>query len=121
MTGPVWTPSPERIAQANMSAFLRFAGVGETYDELYRWSVLHPERFWPTMWEFADVIAEERGGGRDQWDEVIVVSIEWRRRILSSVPGGSPVRASILRRIFCAIATIGKRWWRGTRLDAGEP
>jgi acetoacetyl-CoA synthetase len=72
MTGPMWTPSDERIAQANMSAFLRYAGVGTTYDELYQWSVLHPERFWPRMWKYADVVADDRGHGRDPWDEVVV-------------------------------------------------
>src|SRR4051812_10157985 len=72
MTDPMWTPSPERIAQANMSAFLRLAGVGDSYEELYQWSVLHPERFWPLMWKYADVVCDERGWHRDPWDEVVV-------------------------------------------------
>ncbi|MEO7367233.1 MAG: acetoacetate--CoA ligase [Gemmatimonadaceae bacterium] len=72
MGDPVWIPSPERIAQANMSAFLRFAGVGDSYDELYAWSVLHPEKFWPLMWKYADVVADERGYTREPWDEVVV-------------------------------------------------
>ena len=72
MTGPMWTPSRERIAQANMSAFLRLAGVGGSYEELYRWSVTRPELFWPLMWKYADVVADARGYNRDPWDEVIV-------------------------------------------------
>ena len=98
MTGPMWTPSPHRIAQANMSAFLRFAGVGDSYDELYRWSVLHPERFWPVMWEFADVIAEERGDGRDQWDEVVVG----------------------LDRMAPPDPDLGPKWFTGARLNFAE-
>jgi len=51
MSEPIWIPSEDRIAQANMSAFLRYAG-GEaplSYADLYRWSVLHPEEFWPKV------------------------------------------------------------------------
>ena len=98
MTGPMWTPSPERIAQANMSAFLRLAGVGQTYDELYHWSVMHPERFWSLMWEFADVIAEERGDGKAQWDEVIVG----------------------LDRMAPPDPDLGPKWFTGSRLNFAE-
>ncbi|HEX2721727.1 MAG TPA: acetoacetate--CoA ligase [Gemmatimonadaceae bacterium] len=58
MTGPVWVPSHERIAQANMSAFLRYAGGFQSYSDLYHWSVMHPEEFWPVMWKFAGLIAD---------------------------------------------------------------
>jgi len=72
VTEPIWAPSDERIAQANMSAFLRYvADEGPTdYRELYEWSVLRPERFWPRVWSFFNVIADERDGRR--WDEVIL-------------------------------------------------
>jgi acetoacetyl-CoA synthetase len=98
MTGPMWTPSDERIAQANMSAFLRLAGVGDTYGELYRWSVMHPERFWPLMWEFADVVAEERGDGKAQWDEVVVG----------------------LDRMAPPDPELGPKWFTGARLNFAE-
>jgi acetoacetyl-CoA synthetase len=54
-----------------MSAFLRYvadAGPAD-YAALYRWSVLHPEQFWPRIWLFFDVIADEREG--EPWDEVV--------------------------------------------------
>jgi acetoacetyl-CoA synthetase len=54
-----------------MSAFLRYvadAGPAD-YAALYRWSVLHPEQFWPRIWSFFDVIADEREG--EPWDEVV--------------------------------------------------
>jgi len=61
-----------------MSAFLRFAGDFASYNELYRWSVLHPEEFWPVMWRFAEVISEKREAGekeensdKEPWDEVV--------------------------------------------------
>jgi acetoacetyl-CoA synthetase len=53
-----------------MSAFLRYvADAGpRDYAALYRWSVMYPERFWPKIWAFFEVLADERDGR--QWDEV---------------------------------------------------
>jgi Acyl-coenzyme A synthetases/AMP-(fatty) acid ligases len=98
MTGPMWTPSEDRIAQANMSAFLRYAGVGRTYDELYRWSVLHPELFWRLMWKYAGLIAEDRGTDRDPWDEVVVG----------------------LDRMAPPDPELGPKWFTGSRLNFAE-
>jgi len=76
MSEPIWTPSADRIAQANMSAFLRYTGAGDSYEELYRWSVLHPEKFWPAMWHFAEITAAsaektESAEKAEPWDEVV--------------------------------------------------
>ena len=54
MPGPIWTPSPERIAGANMTRFGRHA----PYAELYDWSIERPEEFWAAMWSFGGVIGE---------------------------------------------------------------
>ena len=53
---PLWVPSAERIAGANVTAFRRAAaqrwGVDlPDYDALYDWSVAHPEQFWVSVWE----------------------------------------------------------------------
>lgn len=53
---PLWTPSPERIAAANVTAFRRAAerrwGVPlPDYEALHAWSVAQPERFWTSVWE----------------------------------------------------------------------
>ncbi len=63
---PIWTPSPERIAGANMSAFidlLRARGQIDAadYDALWRWSVEDIESFWCAFWDFAGIVAETRG------------------------------------------------------------
>ena len=82
-----------------MSAFLRYVG-GErplTYTELYRWSVLHPEDFWPKVWAFSGVIATDLGGGR-QWDEVV--------RGLGRMAPPHP--------------DLGPRWFIGARLNFAE-
>ena len=56
----LWTPSPERIAQANMTRFIRFVNERHgldirTYDELYDWSVREIPAFWESVWQFAGI------------------------------------------------------------------
>src|SRR5829696_10303942 len=57
---PIWEPSPERVARANITRYLhwlrdrrglRFA----SYDELWRWSVEDLDGFWTSIWEFFEV------------------------------------------------------------------
>ncbi len=60
---PLWTPSPERIARANITRFAaeiaqrHGVDVG-TYDQLWRWSVDHKWDFWRAIWMFAGVLGE---------------------------------------------------------------
>ena len=61
MTEPMWTPSPERIAKSNITAFMqlvreRHGADVHDYATLWRWSVDEPERFWGTLWSFCGVI-----------------------------------------------------------------
>jgi len=62
----MWVPTPERIARANMTAFmsaverawnLRIAD----YRALYEFSIEHPDKLWSSVWDFCGVIAETRG------------------------------------------------------------
>jgi acetoacetyl-CoA synthetase len=46
----LWSPSPERIERANMTAFMRARGF-EDYDALRRWSVEDLEGFWAAVWD----------------------------------------------------------------------
>jgi len=66
VSAPLWKPSAERIAQTNLTAFMR--GVRSRWKvavpdwrALYRWSIEQPEQFWQSVWEFGGVIAETRG------------------------------------------------------------
>ncbi|MDQ3196428.1 MAG: acetoacetate--CoA ligase, partial [Pseudomonadota bacterium] len=66
MNQPIWRPSPERTAHANMTAFRR--AVTETwgaqmddYAGLYAWSVTEPEKFWGSLWSFAGIVSEQQG------------------------------------------------------------
>ncbi|RMH43996.1 MAG: acetoacetate--CoA ligase [Deltaproteobacteria bacterium] len=60
MSEPMWTPSSERIARANMTRFLKQVGQPDVRSA-WRWSVDDPAAFWPAVWEFFDIAAAERG------------------------------------------------------------
>jgi acetoacetyl-CoA synthetase len=71
MDQPLWQPSRERTARANMTAFAREVAEAhgeqlQDYAALRRWSVEHPELFWPALWRFAGLRASRR------WDEVLI-------------------------------------------------
>jgi acetoacetyl-CoA synthetase len=55
MDAPLWTPSPDRLAHANLTRF----GQGRPYAELYEWSVAEPSNFWSAMWDFGRVIGSK--------------------------------------------------------------
>jgi acetoacetyl-CoA synthetase len=103
--GPIWTPSPDRVRDANLTHFLarirarRPAGADEVWDvpSLYRWSVAHPEAFWPEVWRATEVIADERPGA-DPWDRVVIG--------LERMGPPDPV--------------LGPRWFPGARLNFAE-
>ncbi len=66
MNAPLWQPSAERIAGANLTAFLaqverNWGAKLADYDELYAWSLAQIETFWLAVWDFCGVIAETRG------------------------------------------------------------
>ena len=65
-SAPIWSPSPERVARANITAFIqeinqRFSLAVASYEELHQFSVDAPERFWASVWDFCGVAAESRG------------------------------------------------------------
>src|SRR3990172_8628074 len=64
---PLWQPSPERIAHANLTAFMRHVGSrwGAAFDDyagLHRWAVTEPARFWESVWSFCGVIGDASDG-----------------------------------------------------------
>ena len=67
------------------------------FSSLYRWSVERPDDFWPEVWRFCDVIADQRPG-RNPWDDVVVG----------------------LDRMAPPDPTLGPRWFTGARLNFAE-
>ncbi|HEX7772254.1 MAG TPA: acetoacetate--CoA ligase, partial [Pyrinomonadaceae bacterium] len=62
MKQPLWTPSDERIRDANMTRFIRFVNEREGrelsgYDALYQWSIEDIPAFWAALWDFCEVKA----------------------------------------------------------------
>jgi acetoacetyl-CoA synthetase len=69
----------------------------EDFASLYRWSVERPEAFWPIVWEFCGVVADERPGQRP-WEDVVIG----------------------LDRMAPPDPTLGPRWFPGARLNFAE-
>ena len=60
MTAPLWTPSAERVAAANITAFARsveqqWSVAAPDHQSLYNFSLAHPEAFWQSFWTFTNV------------------------------------------------------------------
>jgi acetoacetyl-CoA synthetase len=63
MTEPLWRPSPERLARANIEQFRRAAeaAAGQPIPdtrELHRWSIEHTADFWSLVWDDVGVIGD---------------------------------------------------------------
>ncbi|MBK6653229.1 acetoacetate--CoA ligase [Zoogloea sp.] len=57
---PLWVPSPDRVAGANITVFshdaeLRWGRSLPDYAALHAWSVNEPAEFWTSIWEYGDV------------------------------------------------------------------
>ncbi len=66
-SSPLWQPSKERIAEANLTAFMarlkQDRGLDfADYDGLYDWSITDLAGFWNAVWDFCGVIADEERG-----------------------------------------------------------
>ncbi len=69
MSKPLWTPSPEQVAKANMTRFREYVNRRwklslVNYWELYQWSIDCREQFWESVWDFCGIISSKK------WDVV---------------------------------------------------
>jgi acetoacetyl-CoA synthetase len=66
MTKPLWQPSAEQVAAANLTRFMQEAGarwhrsLGD-FAALHRWSIEYRDEFWRSVWDFCGVVAESAG------------------------------------------------------------
>ena len=63
MSAPLWQPSPDRVAHANLTAFAARVtakhGVAlPDFSALFRWSTDEPEAFWREVWNDAGIVGE---------------------------------------------------------------
>lgn len=63
---PIWSPNQGQIDQSNMKAFMSYVEKHcdyplTTYDNLYEFSIQHPEEFWQSVWDFCGVIGSPGG------------------------------------------------------------
>jgi acetoacetyl-CoA synthetase len=94
---PIWIPSPERVARANLTRFIREqAPWCPDYPTLYGWSVARPAEFWPAVWRFTGIVADPRPGL--PWDAVLLGA--------DRMAPPDPVE--------------GPRWFPGARLNFAE-
>ena len=67
MAEMLWQPSPERVADANLTGFAalvreRHGLNAADYAALHRWSIENRAAFWSAVWEYGEVIGD-RGDG----------------------------------------------------------
>lgn len=60
----LWTPSPEKIASANITAFRAFVNERhgmelEDSDQLHAWSVEYIDALWDAVWDFCEIIGDK--------------------------------------------------------------
>jgi acetoacetyl-CoA synthetase len=65
MKRPLWTPTAERVRNANMTRYMDFVNTqyGSKFDDyfrLYEWSVNNIEEFWASLWDFFAVRASKK-------------------------------------------------------------
>lgn len=102
---PLWSPSHEQIERANVTRFIREAvqplggAAAAVHDSpsLYDWSLKAPEEFWPAVWRFCGVIADERPQ-----------SVPWEAVVIGPDRMAPPD------------PQLGPRWFPGARLNFAE-
>ena len=80
MTEPLWTPSPEAIASARITAFTqllreKYSQKFPDYWSLWRWSIANKEVFWREVWDFCGVVGDK--GERTLMDGHLMPGAKW--------------------------------------------
>ena len=61
----LWTPSEDRVKNANITRFIAFVNqklgkAFKSYEDLYQWSVEDIPAFWAALWEFTEIRASKK-------------------------------------------------------------
>uniref|UniRef100_UPI001C607368 AMP-binding protein n=1 Tax=Nonomuraea rhizosphaerae TaxID=2665663 RepID=UPI001C607368 len=59
----LWEPTEDVVARARLTSYLKTLDrAGESYEDVWRWSIDDPAAFWTSIWDYFGVIGE-RGDG----------------------------------------------------------
>ncbi len=77
---PLWSPSPERVAQARITAFTellreKYSQRFPDYWSLWRWSIANKEVFWRQLWDFCGIVGDK--GERTLVDGHLMPGAHW--------------------------------------------
>lgn len=76
----LWEPSAEQIQRSELRKFqswiaARCGARTESYLDIWRWSVDDLDRFWDSVWEYFDVIAQRNGAPTRQGESM--PGVQW--------------------------------------------
>ena len=114
MDQPLWSPSEERVAASNLTAFreaanARFGLRLTDYADLYNWSIAGKEDFWRFLWEWAGLKGDlgataladgDRMPGAQWFPDA---SLNYAENLLAGAPDGDAV-------VFWAEDKVKRRW-----------
>ena len=77
---PLWSPSPARIASAQITAFTellreKYSQRFPDYWSLWRWSIANKEVFWRELWDFCGIVGDK--GARTLVDGHLMPGAQW--------------------------------------------
>lgn len=63
---PLWRPAQARVEQTNLYKFMRameerWDATFDDFSSFWRWTVEEDEKFWLSLWDYCEVVAETRG------------------------------------------------------------
>ncbi|HEX2313052.1 MAG TPA: acetoacetate--CoA ligase [Thermomonospora sp.] len=80
----LWEPSEEVVARARVTAYRRWLAerggpgpAGETYGDLWQWSVTEIDAFWDSIWTYFDVVGTRGDGPVREGGPMPVDGLRW--------------------------------------------
>ncbi|REE98490.1 acetoacetate--CoA ligase [Thermomonospora umbrina] len=80
----LWEPSDEVISRARVTAYRRWLAerggpgpTGDSYEDLWRWSVTEVDAFWDSIWSYFDVVGARGDGPVREGGPMPVDGLRW--------------------------------------------
>jgi len=134
---PLWSPSPDRVAQTAVDRFRRDVRPdAHDVEGLWEWSVSEPEAFWASLWEWCGIVGDrgdrllERADEFWKWRFLPDATLNVAENLLADRPGANSV-AIIERRengdaqsttwadLRLEVASMGA-WMRSVGVEPGD-